>query len=142
MKGKVLVIVQFMCLALLMIFTNWLTVPGWTFLILALAGFLAFWAMNSMKPGNFRIIPYPVKNGVLVSLGPYRLIRHPMYTSIFIFAFALLAGQFDYLKLICSVLLVTDLIVKMFFEESLLVKHFSGYKAYMQKTKRVIPFIW
>lgn len=142
MKGKILVTIQFTCLALLMIFTQWRALSWWAFLIIGASGFLAFWAMAVMKLGNFNVVPYPVVNGNLVTVGPYRVIRHPMYTSIFIFAFALLAGQFDYTKLIVSIVLVTGLIVKMLYEEGLLSGHFPGYKTYMEKTKRVIPFVW
>jgi len=142
MKGKILVTIQFTCLALLMVATNWLLLPWWAFLILGISGFLAFWAMAVMKLGNFNIVPYPVANGNLVTLGPYSLIRHPMYTSIFIFAIALLSGQFDYTKLIVSIFLVAGLIAKMIYEEGLLCDHFADYKAYMLKTKRVIPFVW
>ena len=142
MKGKILVTIQFSCIALLMIFTHWLSLPWWTFLFLGISAFLAFWAMAVMKMGNFNVVPYPVVNGNMVTVGPYRVIRHPMYTSIFIFAFALLAGQFDYLKLIFSLVLVAGLFVKMIYEENLLTRHFPGYKTYMEKTKRVIPFVW
>lgn len=142
MKGKILVTIQFTCLALLMVFTDWLALPWWTLVLIGISGFLAFWAMAAMKLGNFNVVPYPVEQGVLVTAGPYKVIRHPMYTSIFIFALALLAGQFDYIKLAISCALIGGLVVKMLFEESLLVKHFTGYKAYMQKTKRVIPFVW
>ncbi len=131
MKGKILVTIQFLGIALLMIVTNWLTLPWWTFLIQGFAGFLAFWAMYVMKIGNFNVVPNPVENGVLVSSGPYKLIRHPMYTSIFIFAVAMLSGQFDYYKLIISLVLVTDLVVKIIFEEGLLCRHYPGYKSYI-----------
>jgi len=142
MKGKILVTIQFTCLALLMIVTNWLTFPLWSFLLLGISGFLAFWSMAVMKLGNFNVVPHPVANGNMITAGPYKVIRHPMYTSIFIFAIALLAGQFDYLKLIISLVLVAGLVVKMIYEEGLLCNHFPEYKAYMQKTKRVIPFVW
>lgn len=142
MKGKILVTMQFTCLALLMIVTDWLALPGWAFILIGLSGILAFWAMAVMRLGNFNVVPTPVQNGVLVSRGPYKLIRHPMYTSIFIFAAALLSSQFDYKKLIITLVLVAGLVVKMLYEESLLYKHFEGYKNYMLKTKRVIPFLW
>ena len=142
MKGKILVTIQFTCLALLIVFTNWLQLEWWTVLLFFFSGFLAFWAMGVMKLGNFNVVPTPVENGVLVSAGPYKLIRHPMYTSIFIFAMATLTDQFNYIKLVISLVLVVGLIVKMLFEEDLLCKHFSGYKDYMMKTKRVIPFVW
>ncbi len=142
MKGKILVAIQFTCLALLAISTNWLDLPWWTLLMLGLSGFLAFWAMAVIRLGNFNVVPYPVEKGTMVSSGPYKVIRHPMYTSIFIFSFALLVGQFDYSKLFISLALVAGLITKMLFEERLLCIHYSGYKNYMKKTKRVIPFIW
>ena len=142
MKGKILVTIQFTCLALLMIVTNWFTLPWWAFLILGISGILAFWAMAVMKLGNFNIVPYPVVNGNMVTAGPYSVIRHPMYTSIFIFAVAVLAGQFDYKKLIISFVLIIGLVLKMVYEEGLLRQHFPDYKSYMQKTNRVIPFVW
>jgi protein-S-isoprenylcysteine O-methyltransferase Ste14 len=98
--------------------------------------------MAVMKLGNFNIVPYPVVNGNLVSVGPYKVIRHPMYASIFIFALTLTTGQFDYYKLFISLVLVADLITKMFFEEGLLCIFYPEYKSYMLKTKRVIPFVW
>jgi protein-S-isoprenylcysteine O-methyltransferase Ste14 len=142
MKGKILVTIQFTCISLLAISTDWRALPWWSLLLLGLSGFLAFWAMAVMHLGNFNVVPYPVEKGVMVSHGPYKLIRHPMYTSIFIFALSLLAGQFDYIKLIISLVLVAGLVVKMLFEEDLLCRHYSGYEEYMKKTKRVIPFVW
>jgi protein-S-isoprenylcysteine O-methyltransferase Ste14 len=142
MKGKILVTIQFTCLIMLALATNWFALVWWAFILLALSGLLAFWAMAVMRLGNFNVVPTPVDKGILVSDGPYSLIRHPMYTSIFIFAVALLAGQFDYIKLFTSLALVAGLIVKMLYEETLLRNHHPGYEAYMAKTKRVIPFVW
>ena len=142
MKGKILVTIQFTCLILLALATSWLTLPWWVYIMLALSGFLAFWAMAVMRLGNFNVVPTPVDKGVLITGGPYKVIRHPMYTSIFIFAVALLAGQFDYIKLFTSLALFAGLIVKMLYEETLLRNHHPGYEAYMAKTKRVIPFVW
>jgi len=142
MKGKILVIIQFTCLALLMILTNWLILPWWSLLLLSISAILAFWAMMVMKFGNFNIVPAPVEKGIMITYGPYRVIRHPMYASVFIFIIALLTGQFSYSKLSISLVLVAGLVVKMLYEESLLCKLHPGYRAYMLKTKRVIPFVW
>jgi protein-S-isoprenylcysteine O-methyltransferase Ste14 len=142
MKGKILVTIQFSCIFLLAIFTKWQALPWWTLVLLGLSGLLAFGAMGVMKYGNFNVVPTPVEKGRLVTNGPYSVIRHPMYTSIFIFAIALLAAQFNIAKLLVCIALILGLIVKMLYEESLLRKHFEGYESYIHKTKRVIPFIW
>ena len=42
---------------------------------------LIAWAIIHNRPGNFNIRPTPKVRGVLVTTGPYRWIRHPMYTS-------------------------------------------------------------
>ena len=142
MKGKILVGVQFGCIFALLIFTRWLSLLWWSYLLLLVSCALAMWAMMVMKLGNFNVVPTPVYQGRLVTQGPYRLIRHPMYTAVFIFAAALLAGQFDYIKLVICLLLVAGLVVKMLHEENLLCSHYPGYRAYMDRTKRVIPFVW
>lgn len=142
MKGKILVTIQFGSLALLALLTHWNSLSWWVIVLFGVSGFLAFWAMAAMKWGNFNIVPTPVEKGVLVTRGPYKVIRHPMYTSIFIFVGAILADQFDFYKLLISVVLVAGLVVKMLYEEKMLCEHFSGYSTYMISSKRVIPFIW
>ena len=142
MKGKILVTIQFGSLALLALLTHWNSLSWWVIVLFGVSGFLAFWAMAAMKWGNFNIVPTPVEKGVLITRGPYKVIRHPMYTSIFIFAGAILSDQFDFYKLLISVVLVAGLVVKMLYEEEMLCEHFSGYSTYMISSKRVIPFIW
>ena len=142
MKGKILVTIQFGCIGGLLIFTRWFSLPWWSYLLLVVSWALATWAMVTMKLGNFNVVPTPVQEGKMVTSGPYRLIRHPMYTSIFIFAAALLAGQFDYVKLFISMMLLAGLVIKMLHEEHLLCSHYPGYRAYMDGTKRIIPFVW
>lgn len=142
MKGKILVTIQFGCLFLLAITTHWLAMVWWVFLLLAISAALAFWAMASMKLGNFNVVPTPVANGVMVSRGPYKVIRHPMYSSILIFALAIVSGEFSYVKLIISLVLLAGLVVKMLYEEELLCRQYPDYKGYMDKTKRMVPFVW
>ena len=142
MKGKILVGVQFGCIFALLIFTRWPLLPWWSYLLLSVSAVLAMWAMVVMKLGNFNVVPTPVSRGRLATQGPYRLIRHPMYTAVFIYAAALLAGQFDYVKLFISMMLLAGLVIKMLHEENLLCSHYPGYRAYMDGTKRIIPFVW
>ena len=49
---------------------------------------LAVWALAANRPGNFNIRPTPRPGGALVTSGPYRWVRHPMYTSVLMAAAA------------------------------------------------------
>jgi protein-S-isoprenylcysteine O-methyltransferase Ste14 len=88
------------------------------------------------------VVPEPVKNSHLVTSGPYRVIRHPMYASILIFITGILSGDFSFYKVSIGLILIAGLVVKMIYEEQLLSQQHSDYQDYIRKTKRVIPFVW
>jgi len=113
------------------------------YLIVALFG-LAFggYAILVMKLGNFHVLPRLVTNSQLVMRGPYRYIRHPMYTSVLLVSAAVIAGDFSPMKLGIGILLTLCLIIKLEYEETLLTKRFPDYNAYRKTTKRLIPFLW
>ena len=138
----VLVIVQFAGILLIGITTNWESLP----LIAVLAGVIGFslggYAILVMKLGNFNVLPHPVENAEMVLHGPYRYIRHPMYTSVLLTTLALIAGDFSAARLVVWVLMAADLIVKLEYEEKLLLARFPAYEAYRQRTKRLIPFLY
>ena len=88
--GGALVTLQFGILAWL----GWLTLPRWQqgdwnagSTVLWLAGLLlGLWAVASNRPGNFNIRPAPKAGGRLVQHGPYRWVRHPMYSALLLLA--------------------------------------------------------
>lgn len=139
---KILVFFQFVSLFAIMFSGPVMAGNIWMKGVQLMAVFLGFWAVYVMKIGNFNIAPVPVKNGVFKSSGPYRLIRHPMYTSIFIFVVPELIDQFSYFRLVSFVILLITLLIKMKYEEKRLILHFSQYETYMKQTKRIIPYIF
>jgi len=146
MKNKLfeylLVTVQFGSLGFILLTASWSQLPARVFATLLAAAILAAWAMISMKIGNFNVVPSPVLQGNLVTSGPYRLIRHPMYASILLTTIPMVIAQFSILKLAAEILLVIDLVVKLRYEEKLLMKHFSGYEEYRKGSWRILPWIW
>jgi protein-S-isoprenylcysteine O-methyltransferase Ste14 len=95
-----------------------------------------------MGIGNINISPLVKQGAVLVTRGPYRLIRHPMYLAVLLVIWPLIIDHFSLLRITAGFVLTTDLIIKMLFEEGLLKKQFAEYKAYMKTTKRLIPVIF
>jgi protein-S-isoprenylcysteine O-methyltransferase Ste14 len=137
-----LVTIQFAGILLIGMTTKWASLP----LLAVIAGASGFtlggYAILVMKIGNFHVLPSPVKSSEMVLHGPYRYIRHPMYTSVLLTLLALVAGDYSQGRLITWLLLVADLIVKLEYEEKLLMLRFPAYRYYRQKTKRLIPFLF
>lgn len=126
----------------------WVLITGRPFagsillLILQIAGvLLGVWAIAAMGIGNTNISPLVKQDAQLITDGPYAFIRHPMYSAVLLAIWPLIADQCSPLRLAAGLILTADLVVKMLYEESLLKERFAGYETYMEKTKRLIPFV-
>ena len=77
----------------------------------------------------------------LVTDGPYRRVRHPLYTGLFLIFFAFFIQAANWLVLVFGIGGLTVLLsVRVPKEEALLVSHFGGsYRAYMNQTNRFLP---
>ena len=76
----------------------------------------------------------------VVSNGPYRLIRHPIYVGDLMLLFGLELALNSYLVL--GVLLLAPIVLRQALEEEQkLARALPGYEAYCANTKRFIPFV-
>lgn len=94
------------------------------------------------RPGNFNIYPEIKSNARLIINGPYKYIRHPMYTSLLIMMSGLAIYNSHFLNFMGLAVLALVLATKSHIEEILLRNHFPAYSEYMQRTKKFIPFIF
>jgi len=80
----------------------------------------------------------------IIDTGPYKIVRHPMYTGGLIFMlFTPLALGSYWAMIPFSVCTITALVLRIVNEEKLLIAKFPAYSDYCRKTKyRLIPFIW
>ena len=102
---------------------------------------LGLWAVQTMHLGHFNIVPDPMPDIELVTRGPYQYIRHPMYFSIILFFFPLVAVNLNWINLSIYANLFIILFIKLSYEESLLIEKLPDYEVYQQKTKKLVPFI-
>jgi protein-S-isoprenylcysteine O-methyltransferase Ste14 len=79
----------------------------------------------------------------LVSIGPYRWVRHPFYVAVALTALANGLAAANWFLLTAGVLVVTLLVVRTRTEEEQLLLRFGdAYRSYMERTGRFIPKLW
>jgi len=141
LKSGMLVFVQFLCVGILA--ATGIVIPSNIFLIILIISsfLLAAWAMIVMK-FYFNAAPEILQGAKLRTGGPYRLIRHPMYTSLIILGGAWIINDFSYFRLMVYVILIINQVIKLTHEEKFLLEKFPEYKEYRKSTKRIIPFIY
>lgn len=80
----------------------------------------------------------------LVTSGVYRLIRHPMYTAIFLLAFAQALLLSNWLAgPSCLLAFLLMFVLRIGGEEQMMLKKFGeAYADYRNRTNRLIPHLW
>jgi protein-S-isoprenylcysteine O-methyltransferase Ste14 len=139
--GGLLVALQFGLLGL-MGWRAWVSPFPFSLFAAALFGgsaVLALWALAANRPGNFNIRPTPRSGGTLVTSGPYRWIRHPMYTSVLLAAAAAAVKSHEIVDAGLWLALLVVLLVKAGIEERALMTRFPDYQAYKARTRKFLP---
>ena len=126
---------------------GWSEVPGWLQILGALGVVLSFYIMFlTFRENAFLAVVVKVqeeRGQSVVSTGPYRYIRHPMYASTFLFfpGSALLLGS--WWGLLLCVALLGLLVWRIPLEERMLENGLAGYDEYARKVRyRLIPRVW
>jgi len=107
--------------------------------LMAVAGCLVIWMFRSLGK-NLTDTVVTRKEHTLVTTGPYRWIRHPLYTSaaLLVPASSLVTANWFFFVTGCVVMLL--LVIRTRKEEENLVARFGDdYRNYMQRTGRFVP---
>jgi protein-S-isoprenylcysteine O-methyltransferase Ste14 len=106
---------------------------------------LMAWARVTFGRRSFHAAANPTAGG-LVTWGPYRYWRHPIYTAILLFLWAgVLSHGLDPVALGLAALGTLMTAVRIGSEERLLQAEFpgeSGYAGYARRTRRIIPYVF
>ena len=117
-------------------------IPAVAFMLALASVALAAWTLAYNRPGNFNIRPAPKAQGHLVTAGPYRWIRHPMYTSVLLGAAALAWTSSPLIGCATWSALVIVLLLKSTLEERWMREKHLGYAAYILWSKRFLPWLF
>jgi len=143
--STVLVALQIGLIALLVVAMRWPVPPrAWplTLFLLGMAIVLGLWSLGYNRWGNFNIRPELRSGARLVTGGPYRWIRHPMYASVLLGVGALVYADARPWRVVLLVALLLVLMTKAAREEAYLRAAFPDYSAYASRTWRLVPFIY
>jgi protein-S-isoprenylcysteine O-methyltransferase Ste14 len=124
---------------------GWSHVPLWLTVFsqfASLAGYLiTFWVLrtNSFASRTIRV----EKEQTVVSSGPYRMVRHPMYSGAAIMLIFTPLALGSYWALPLFLLVLPMIVFRLLNEEEILHHELPGYAEYSHHTRfRLIPYLW
>ena len=124
---------------------GWSHVPVWLTILsdaLVLAGYvITFWVMkeNSFASRTIQV----VEGQRVISTGPYRLVRHPMYFGAVLMLLFTPFALGSWWALPGFVLVVALILLRLLHEERVLNRELTGYPEYCLRTRyRLIPLVW
>lgn len=111
-------------------------------LLLSISGtFLACHARNILGR-NWSLSIQQKENHELIETGPYRIIRHPIYTGLLLMFTGSGIALGEYRAILAILIFFASFWYKLMKEEKLLLKLFNEkYSAYRSRTKALIPYI-
>lgn len=152
-RGEWYVVFQFLLFALVALGPT--SLPGWPAwpppwsttgvvvgIVLGGIGALLILAGVLSLGRNLTAVPHPKDDATLVEKGVHGLVRHPIYSGILFGAFGWAFLRNGTLTLLYALILFLFFDLKTRREEKWLSLKFPEYKAYQQRVRKLIPFLY
>lgn len=110
--------------------------------VIVAGGALGLWALLSMRRSRLRALPEVHPQARLITTGPYRWIRHPMYTALVSIGLGAWLTHPTLVRFFLLLALSGVLALKIRREEACLRRAFPEYENYAARTARLCPGIW
>ena len=114
-------------------------------LVQVLALLLFLWARVTFGRRSYHVVADPTAGG-LVTGGPYRYIRHPIYAAFCLFTSAGVAAHgsvhWSWIAGLFGGLVLGSAVLRIFCEESLVAARYPEYAQYSVTTWRMIPYVF
>jgi protein-S-isoprenylcysteine O-methyltransferase Ste14 len=105
------------------------------------AGALLVWARLTLGWRSFHVVANPTEGG-LVTSGPYRYIRHPIYTAMVVVSGVGVAARWSCVSGLLCGFVVGCAFLRIFCEEVIVTARYPEYRQYAAKTWRMIPYVF
>jgi protein-S-isoprenylcysteine O-methyltransferase Ste14 len=90
---------------------------------------------------SFHAAANPTAGG-LVTTGPYRIIRHPIYTAACLFGWGSIVVHWSLASVALGMLLLLGALVRMICEEQMVKQKYPEYVEYAKVTRRMVPYLF
>lgn len=101
---------------------------------------LVVWARLTFGLRSFHYAANPTQGG-LVTRGPYRYVRNPIYAAAWLIIWTGVAVHWSPMNAALATIVAVMLLVRIACEEQLLRGAYPEYAEYSRKTARLIPFV-
>ena len=102
---------------------------------------LFLWARVTFGRRSYHVVANPTAGG-LVTGGPYRYIRHPIYAAMCLFTWAGVAAHWSWSSGLCGGLILGSAVMRIYCEELLVAARYPDYVQYKARTWRMIPYVY
>ena len=101
---------------------------------------LLVWARVTFGRRSYHVMADPTEGG-LVTSGPYRHIRHPIYAALCLFTWAGVVMHWSWSSGLCGGLILVSAVMRIYCEEALVEERYPEYAQYKAATWRMIPHV-
>lgn len=112
-------------------------------LVCAIAVTFAIWARVSLGRNWSGAVITLKADHKLIETGPYKFVRHPIYTGFFFAALGMALTIGTLSTYIGTLLFLIAFLIRMEKEEALMITQFPNeYPEFKKRSKKLIPFVW
>ena len=124
---------------------GWSSVPAVVSLLAEAVVALGFWIVfRVFKENTYTSATIEVaEEQRVITTGPYRVVRHPMYSGAGLMLLASAPALGSWAALPLAVVVIFVIVARLLDEEAFLVTSLPGYDTYRRQVRyRLIPFVW
>ncbi len=117
---------------------------SWAGLVMFAAG---WWLMTAAMVANafaaLVVRHQTERHQRVIDSGPYRFVRHPMYSAVIPLTIGMALWLGSYAAAIAALVPTAVVVIRLLLEEKFLRRELAGYEQYTTRTRyRLIPFVW